>query len=400
MLDPRWLVALCLLDGWALWSGHQLLALVCTFSLLCAAALAHWQRYGMSGVSYERTLGRERAQIGELVTLSATFGNHKLLPISALEIYDALPRHVKLLGAAERDDEAGRPCLYIVRAMLPFTRVTRHMQIRCERRGVHELGPVRLLTRDFLGITRQHGGDNTQHELLVLPKVFKLELGAVASRQLTGTRAAQHHIADPLRTLGAREYQSGDALRTVDWRASARRATLMVREIEPSSSPALQIILSFRIHADSADRVQPDELEFAISVAASIAAYASARGMAVGLYGNGSVHGKPLALPASRAPEQMGRVLELLARVSSRPSGPLVGLLRERALARQRACTWLVVADGLDAQEEARLRDAERSGRAIVVLLTGTQQPRSLRRVLYVPYQEGWSQRDALTLAD
>jgi uncharacterized protein (DUF58 family) len=400
MLDPRWLATLCLLDVWAIASAHELLALVCTFSLLCAGAVGHWQRHVLSGVSYERALSRDRAQIGELVTLSASFGNHKLLPISALEIYDSLPRHVTLEGAAERENDAGKPCLYIARAMLPFTRVTRHMHVRCERRGVHQFGPVRYQAGDFLGIARQHGGDNVQHELLVLPKIFKLELGAFASRQLTGTRAAHHLLADPLRMLGTREYRSGDALRTIDWRATARRSTLMVREMEPSSSPALQIILSFRIHTQSVDRVEPDELEFAISLAASVAAYASARGMAIGLCGNGTFQGKPLALPPSHAPEQVARVLELLARVSSRASRPLASLLQERALTQQRASTWLIIADQLEPKEEALLHDAQRRGRAAVVLLPGKQRTRSTMRALHAPYQEGWSLRDVLTLAE
>jgi uncharacterized protein (DUF58 family) len=400
MLDPRWLAALCLLDVWAIAAGHELLAFVCTFSLLCAGAVGRSQRHVLSGVSYERALSRERAQIGELVTLSASFGNHKLLPISALEIYDSLPRHVTLDGAAQRHDEAGKPCMYIARAMLPFTRVTRHMRVRCERRGVHQFGPVRYQAGDFLGIVRQHGGDNVQHELLVLPKIFKLDLGAFASRQLTGMRAAHHLLADPLRKLGTREYRSGDALRTIDWRATARRSSLMVRELEPSSSPALQIILSFCIHTESVDRVEPDELEFGISLAASVAAYASARGMAIGLCGNGTFQGKPLTLPPSQAPEQVARLLELLARVSSRVNRPLTSLLQERALTGQRASTWLIIADQLEPQEEALVREAERRGRAVVVLLTGKQHTRSSVRALHVPYEKGWALRDALTLAE
>jgi uncharacterized protein (DUF58 family) len=399
MRDPRWLIALSLLDVWALWLGHELLAFACTFGLLCALTVSYWLRFGLSGVSYQRALGRERAQLGETVTLTATFGNHKLLPLSALEIYDALPRHVKLSGGTQRDNDAGLPCLYIARAMLPYTRITRHLHVRCERRGVFQFGPVRYQAGDFLGVARQHGGDNTQHELLVLPKIFKLDLGALASRQLLGRQAAQNHLPDPLRKLGAREYRSGDPLRTIDWRATARRSSLMVREIEPSSSPALQIILSFRIHAHSADWVEPDELEFAISLAASIAAYASARGMAVGLSGNGLAQGKPLALPASRAPQQLSRVLELLAHAASRPTGPLAALLQARELSRERTSTWLVIADQLDASEQALLRDAQRRGRAVVVLLTGRAQPMSPVRVLRAPYREGWAVRDAITLA-
>ena len=104
MRDPRWLIALSLLDVWAVWRGHELLALACTFSLLCALAITYWQRYGLSGVSYQRALGRERAQLGETVTLTATFGNHKLLPLSALEDlrHTAAPREAERRNAARQ----------------------------------------------------------------------------------------------------------------------------------------------------------------------------------------------------------------------------------------------------------------------------------------------------------
>lgn len=404
MLDPRWIIVLALLELWALWAGHSLLGLACTFSLLCVAGIKLWQRNALRGVSYARHLGCERSQLGEIVTLRATFGNHKLLPLSVLEINDALPRHVELLGSSMRDSETGLACVHIARAMSPYARVTRHLQVRCARRGVHKFGPVRYRAGDFLGMTWQYGGDDTLNELVVLPKIFALELGPVAARQLIGAvRAPKQLLADPLNKLGAREYRTGDALRTVDWRASARRASLMVREIEASATPALQIVLNFSVHAPAGDRVEPDELEFAISLAASLAAFASAHGMAVGLSGNGLANGRLLALPASQAPEQVGRVLELLALANSRPSGPFADLLQSRDRSLQSASTWLVISDRLDARERAALRDTERRGRAVILAWTGSREdlpplPASVR-VLCASYQEGWSLRDALTLA-
>jgi hypothetical protein len=82
-------------------------------------------------VSYIRELSRERAQQGEVVSLRATFCNHKWLPLSLLEVHDALPRHVTLTGGVLRDDESGLPGLYIARAMPLFARITRHLEVRC-----------------------------------------------------------------------------------------------------------------------------------------------------------------------------------------------------------------------------------------------------------------------------
>jgi uncharacterized protein (DUF58 family) len=400
MFDVRWLIGLALLDILAVRGGHALLALATTFGLLCAASVKLWLRFGLSGVRYRRVLGRERAQLGELVTLSATFSNHKLLPLSLLEIYDVLPRHVTVRGGTQRDDEAGKSCLYIARAMTPYARITRHVQVRCERRGVHQFGPVRYQTGDFLGVSHTRGGDNALSSLLVLPKIFPLQLVGLESRQLLGTRAARNALADPLKKLGTRQYRAGDPLRAVDWRATARRAELMVREIEPSTSPELQIVLDFRVREPAGDdHVEPDELEYAISLAASLAAHCSAHGMAVGLCGNGFCSGQLLALPPSRAPEQVGHVLELLARVTSRPSGTLASLLAQRDRSLQRASTWLVISEQLDLPEQALLRDAERRGHAVLVVSTQQRRTPLPLRAVHAPYALGWSERDALRLS-
>ena len=401
MLDPRWLLALILLDVWALWARHALLAFVCTFCLSCAAAIKFWQRWSLRGVTYQRSLGRERAQLGEVVSFSASFANDKLMPLSLLEVYDSLPRYAKLTGGTLRDDDSGIACLYIARAMLPFTRITRRFEVRCERRGLHTFGPVRMRASDFLGVLPQHGGDNSVHELLVLPKIFALDLGTLSFRQLLGrVRAPRQLLDDPLSKRGARTYRAGDPLRSVDWRASARSSSLMVRELEPSAAPALQVILDFSIHAPAGDRVEPDELEFAIGLAASIAAYADQHGMAVGLFGNGTSGGKLLALPASRARDQVACVLELLARASSRPFCPLAAVLSQLRTSATSAGTWLVITDHLTADALRLLRDAERRGQPVTVLWTGAARPAAASlRTLHGPYSKGWWQRDALTIA-
>jgi uncharacterized protein (DUF58 family) len=239
-------------------------------------------------------------------------------------------------------------------------------------------------------------------ELLVLPKVFPLVLGPLASQQLLGATAARRLLSpDPLRTVGARAYSPGDPLRLVDWRSTARRGSLMVRELEPSSAPCVELVLNVRIEAPHADRIEPDELEFAMSVTASLAAHACRRGSPVGLCANTVSRAVPLALPASSAPSQLPLVLEALARASSRPNATLAQLLRARSSLRQ-ASSLIVVSEHIDAGVWRELTLLKRSGRSVLVVLTAPRGPEGSfggLEVLRMPYEKGWCERESLACA-
>jgi hypothetical protein len=102
-------------------------------------------------VSYRRRLGAEQAQFGELIELAVEFENLKLLPLAALQVEDQMPRHLTVEGGSILTGRNGLPQLCIARAMLPYERVVRRLQVRCTRRGNHQFGPARWHAEDYLG---------------------------------------------------------------------------------------------------------------------------------------------------------------------------------------------------------------------------------------------------------
>jgi uncharacterized protein (DUF58 family) len=150
-------------------------------------------------------------------------------------------------------------------------------------RGAHAIGPLATTVGDPLGLAefvRSLGGTD---QLLVLPRVVPLE-GApapMAGGEGTGGAAAAHQgHGDP--DVGVREYRYGDELRRVHWRSTARHDEITVRLEERPWRGGTTILLDRR---DAAHRGRgPDaSLEFAVSMAASIAAHLVGRGMPVGI---------------------------------------------------------------------------------------------------------------------
>ena len=182
------------------------------------------------------------------------------------------------------------------------------MRVRCTRRGELVFGPASLASGDYLGTLAKHERQSGLDHLIVYPKIFRVVLGRLPSNRMLGRDAARRNfLTDPVRTIGTREYTQGDPYRSIDWRASARRDILMVRMSEPSTTPILDIVLNFQTATSGWDSWEHEGMEFAISVAASLAAYGTERGWAIGMRGNGYSGGMPIDIRPSAAPGQFGQ---------------------------------------------------------------------------------------------
>ncbi|WP_158883341.1 DUF58 domain-containing protein [Amycolatopsis anabasis] len=158
-----------------------------------------------------------------------------------------------------------------VRALAPYAEAVHHYELPTQRRGRHQVGPLTLDRGDPLGLSRRRltaGGAGT---LWVYPRVH-------AMRAITGGPARHHHegaVADnalrgsfDLREV--REYQPGDEVRHLHWKATARTGRLMVRDYADPDQPRLTTILDTRREAGD-----PAPFEAAVEVAASLVSAAA-----------------------------------------------------------------------------------------------------------------------------
>jgi len=158
-------------------------------------------------------------------------------------------------------------------------------------------------------------------------------------------RISNRIYQDPTRISNVREYQPGDALNTIHWKATARTGTLHVKTFEPSAVQGGTLILD--LHEDSyVPERREARVELAITTAASIAWLLQLSGEQVGLVTNArdaaevaryalrrdarlsrgemdaavaeeedTTRISPLSVPTARGPVQAQRIIENLARV-------------------------------------------------------------------------------------
>jgi len=204
-------------------------------------------------------------------------------------------------------------------------------------------------------------------------------------------------MEDPTRLAGVREYRTGDPLRRIHWKATARTGRLHSRIYEASTLIGANLILDFGRAAWGDD---PDRPELAITTAASIAAHLSDRRQQVGLVTNGgdasdvmpeeperveaptrqrvyqllrdrerSDRLSPLHIPVRRGEHQLALIMRSLARLRLSDALTLAQLIAEEYQGWPRDASTILIVPDLSAEllrEVVRLRN---SGFMVVVIV-------------------------------
>jgi uncharacterized protein (DUF58 family) len=253
-------------------------------------------------VEAERNLEPVRLSAGSAATARLTVHTCRRMLGGGLVLTDELP---DALGGSPRfvtpAPRRGDPPLELAYPITPTVR------------GVHLVGPLTVRVSDPLGLAEYEHQLVGRAQLTVLPRVTELsgfpdgfgrgegDSGSTGLRRGLGERDAM-----------VREYQPGDALRTVHWKSTARRDELMVRVEERPWHGGVTVLLDRRAQAHRGVGAGAS-LEFAIELVASVCRHLLDGGRRVTLVAENSV-----TLASGRDPEEFLDVLATL-RPSTHP---------------------------------------------------------------------------------
>jgi hypothetical protein len=160
-------------------------------------------------------------------------------------------------------------------------------QVQASRRGYYRLGPLTLRSSDLFGFFPEQTRNFPADYLTVYPRIWALSQLGLPSRLPFGTIASRQRLfADPARPMGVRPFRSGDSLRQINWKASAHTRDLLVKTFEPAISLETAVLLNLH-RGDYQSRELRYTSEWAIEVAASLAAHLVDLRQPVGLVSNG-----------------------------------------------------------------------------------------------------------------
>ena len=244
---------------------------------------------------------------GESTDVEIEIVNASWWPVPWLR-YEEAPPSVLIAGSALRQVISLRP------------KASAHLSYRLvgQHRGYYQVGPGLLSTGDVFGFAESGGTLVEQRLLIVYPRVIPLAYVELSSHSPLGTiKSPQRIFPDPTRVVGVRDYRSGDPIRAIDWKSTARVGSLQVKRLE--SAVSLTAVIFVNLDAAAYSRhLRVAASEWAIVVAASLANYLVGQRQAVGLVSNGLdrlTAARCWSIPPRPGREHLMKLLELLARV-------------------------------------------------------------------------------------
>lgn len=161
------------------------------------------------------------------------------------------------------------------------------LRVRCARWTSAELGEVWLRARDRVGLVHYEARVDRRRPLRIYPAPERLRRLLAPAR----TQAATGSEVSPVRAEGVefaetRPFVPGDRVRSVNWRATARRGSLVVNERHPERNADVVIFLDSFAEARAADE---GTFEHAVRAAATLATRFLERRDRVGLVAFGGV---------------------------------------------------------------------------------------------------------------
>jgi uncharacterized repeat protein (TIGR01451 family) len=382
------LVALTFKLGLLAYAMYVLLGVI----LVSRTLARHW----IGNLSALRECNRYSVNVGDTVAVVITIHNAGLLPVAWVLIEDLLPRRA-FYQPPSLQVQGKRIQLAMVRGR---GRRTVYYQLKCNRRGYHQIGPLVVETGDLFGLHRRYRVLTSPHFLLVYPEVVPLEGFELASRRPLGELRIAHRLfEDPTRIAGVRRYEVGDPLNRIHWRATARTGQFHCKVYEPSCIIGATLLLDFH-QAVYEPRDEPYRSELAVSAAASLANAVYEMDQQIGLVTNGrdaadrirqegwdydirsrkaarkaasmleySDRLQPVIVETRRGPDQLRRILETLARVELTDGLSFAQLLAETAGRLPRNATMVALLASVSIETAVALGELRRNGFAVTAIL-------------------------------
>lgn len=379
MVGSNWLLIAALLFVTSLISHQVPLLLVSLLFFLAGGVARLWDRYCLTRIEYRRRLSANRVFFGEEIQLEIEIANRKPLPLPWIQIDDELPAEVTLLkGSTSSSHEADRVLLSNLLSLPWYHKVTRRYPMQCRQRGCFTFGPARIRSGDLFGFFRREIKIQQVDYLTVYPKIVPLEKLGIPSKQPLGDiRTRRYLFQDPILTLGVRDYHSGDSLKRIHWKSTARLGRLQTKVFEPTTTIDMGIFLDVRTMKPPFWGTVPQLLEMAIIAAASIAQYAMTAGYRVGLYVNQKKRfpDEPMRIPPSQHSDQLLHILEALAQVHPSESMPITRLVMQESRTLPWGSTLVVISAMPTDTLYSTLLKMKRAGRTVALILVGGSEP-------------------------
>jgi uncharacterized protein (DUF58 family) len=224
-------------------SGLTELLYAASFLVVLPVSALLYVRLRRRRLEVVRTFAPAMVSAGSTAVVELTVHNHSAAPSGPATWADRIPWPPGTAGPGPLPPLSGS----VPGVFSESSQTTLRYTVRPPARGVYNVGPLEIEYTDPFGLAGGSVSLGGIQPLSVIPATVSLGEGGPSILSGDGSaRLVQRRTSGNDDDLMTREYRSGDALRRVHWRASARHGELMVRQEEQRTHPEARILLDTR----------------------------------------------------------------------------------------------------------------------------------------------------------
>lgn len=210
--------------------------------------------------------------------------NRKTIPVPVMEVRF---RAKKELDFSNTDNTVVSDYIYKrdIFAILGRQKITREIPVKCTKRGRYTISDADISTHSLLYGRRYIKEIETAAEIYVYPRMTDVSEIITVCEQLLGTiQCTKRLYEDPFAFRTIRSYTTDDPMKSINWKASAKTASLMVNTYDSVQSQKAMIFLD----VEDTGIIKREELvEESISMAATLVRKLLRQNIEVGFAYNG-----------------------------------------------------------------------------------------------------------------
>ncbi len=239
-----------------------------------------YRRLWEKDLTVELSFGQSYVYAGECAQLREKIENHKRMPVSPLEVRFRVKKGIRY---QETDNTSVSDYVYKrdIYALLGRQRITRTLQMECQKRGVYAIEDVSMVTYSLLHEDTYRKNLDVDTQIYVYAKRVNVEDVLRAGENLMGAQESdKKYLEDPFAFASIRDYTMQDPMKNINWKASAKTGDLMVNTFTSMKNEKMMIYLDVE---DKGVLKKEHLIEESISVAATLFQKLMSKGMEVGI---------------------------------------------------------------------------------------------------------------------
>jgi uncharacterized protein (DUF58 family) len=180
----------------------------------------------IAGIEVDRQVDKVKLFSGDFLRVRVTIRNTSRRHFDFIEVHDQYPE-TWILAIGEN---------FIASRIEPGSSITFSYILQARMRGRYYIGPTEVIMRDRLGLHYYKRSLKAETEILVYPTWKDVRrLDALGKQRQLGLMFGSHRtkiVGMGTDFTGFREYMPGDPFRLIDWKVSAKRGDMVIKQYE------------------------------------------------------------------------------------------------------------------------------------------------------------------------